>query len=110
VIVGVDSEALVRLARMVPQTVGTYWAVLVAAGIPPGLADRAVKGDDSPRVGDWCAEPCLVLSDPSGRAYPTVDVSCETGLHTWPASYLRGLPLIDTDDLDSVWNHRAAML
>ena len=79
---------------------------LVQAGMEPNLVTRILEGDDTPQVGDWRAERCLVLERNGSACF----VSNETGVGGYPVDYLRGLPLIAVGCDDDVATHMAAML
>ena len=104
VVVSVD--VLKRLA-MAPQNVSINNA-LVQAGMAPDLVTRILEDDDTPQVGDWRAERCLVLRQ--WHTASTCTVSHETGVDHYPVDYLKGLPLIDVGCDDDVATHMAAML
>jgi hypothetical protein len=102
----VSTDVLARLA-LAPANHSVHNA-LMSAGMAPDLVTRILDGDDTPQVGDWRAERCLVLTEsPMGT---TCTVSNEPGIEAYPVDYLRGLPLIDVGCDDDVAQHMAAML
>jgi hypothetical protein len=106
----VSTDVLARLA-LAPANHSVHNA-LMSAGMEPDLVARILDGDDTPQVGDWRAERCLVLTEAEERAagHKWCDVSHETGVDNYPTDYLRGLPLIDVGCDDDVATHMAAML
>ena len=102
----VSTDVLARLA-LAPAADTVHYA-LVKAGMSPELVTRILEEDDTPQVGDWRAEQVLVLLRwHTGHSF---DCSNETGVESYPADYLRGLPLIDVNADDDVATHMAAML
>ena len=102
----VSTDVLARLA-LAPANHSVHNA-LMSAGMAPDLVARILDGDDTPQVGDWRAERCLVLH--KWHKASTCTVSHETGVDDYPIDYLRGLPLIDVNAGDDVATHMAAML
>jgi hypothetical protein len=102
----VSTEVLARLA-LAPAADNVHHA-LVTAGMAPDLVHRILEEDDTPQVGDWRAERCLVLDHRAPGTRCTV--SHETGVSHYPVDYLRGLPLVAVECYADVCEHKAAML